>query len=231
MSPVRLFRQEALKHQFQNKEFGEPVIQAPVILDRLMFTLFAAILTAITIILYKSITVSYYEFASLSPSNYSPILLSKPIVVTQHLVTSGNEVNKSQQVVSVRLINEELENELQQNIQAPISGVYFSTSTPGTFIAPYTVIGQILKDTMKLSQTIAVSVPQVEGFHVGQTLELKINNHKVRGEITSTESLTMDSSLLVRLIKPYQLVWLTPNANIQIKTEETKRNVFALLGQ
>lgn len=89
MSYQKLFRKEALRHQYKSQEFGESVIQQPLLLDK------ALLLMAIAVCLLMGLVVVYpfvsTERLSLEAheSNYFPIVSPTPVVVERHLHPSA----------------------------------------------------------------------------------------------------------------------------------------------
>src|SRR5690606_12297364 len=102
MSYLKLFRKEALRQQYRSQEFGDSVIQQPLLLDKALWIMLAAVCLLLGLaVVYPFVSTERLSLAA-HESNYFPILSPVPIVVERHLHPDGSRINREQIITQVR---------------------------------------------------------------------------------------------------------------------------------
>lgn len=231
MSYLKLFRKEALRHQYKSQEFGESVIQQPLLLDKAL----VAILIAICLLISLAV---FYPFVSTDrlsleahESNYFPIVSPGPVVVEQHLYPDGSRINREQIVTQVRYFDAESRRERVELLSSSDSGFYFATVNAGAATQGFQTIAKVLRINEAHLFFFILSNAKAEQLKPGQLVELKTGKHRASGKLHSVIGPFQQGKINIgiQFEQPYDLGVLHPSAAIHLQLSVNRSNFFALL--
>ena len=102
MSYLKLYRKEALKHQYKSQEFGEAIVQQPQSVSHgILLLAFCLVLLGLAVLIVPLATSVSYPVRS-HESNFQPIVFPYPVVVDEFRVFDGTEVLPDSVIGQVR---------------------------------------------------------------------------------------------------------------------------------
>jgi len=231
MSYQKLFRKEALRHQYKSQEFGESVIQQPLLLDK------ALLIMVIAVCLLMSLAVVYpfvsTERLSLEAheSNYFPIVSPTPVVVERHLHPDGSRINREQVITQVRTFDGVSRREQVDLMSASETGVYFSVINAGTSAQPFQPIAKILRTNEDHLFFFTLTGAKAEQLKPGQWVKLTAGHHQASGKVHSVIGPFQQGriNIGIQLQSAYDVGVLHPSAAVRLELSVKRNNFFALL--
>lgn len=233
MSYLKLFRKEALKHQYQSQEFGDSVIEQPLALNRSLIMLTAALGLFFTLVIsYPLVSTQKYEL-TIHDSNYLPLVSPVPLTLDRHLLLDGSAVNAKQAVTLVRIFKAGSRVEEIDQLLSPETGYYFASATAGTAILAFQPIAKILRHNPDSIYFFWLIETDLQRFKPGQTVVLQAGTKQASGMINSIVGPYQNNRLNIgiRLVSPFDLTILTPNVTAELELSVRRDNFFKLLSQ
>ncbi|PIW60070.1 hypothetical protein [Shewanella sp. CG12_big_fil_rev_8_21_14_0_65_47_15] len=233
MSYLKLFRKEALKHQYQSQEFGDSVIEQPLALNRSLVILVAALgLFFALVISYPLVSTQKYEL-TVHDSNYLPLVSPIPLTLDRHLLLDGSAVNAKQAVSQVRIFKADSRVEEIDVLLSPEAGYYFANITAGTAVPAFQPLAKILRHNPENIYFFWLIEADPQRFKPGQTVVLQAGTKRASGMIHSIIGPYQNNRLNIgiRLAPPYDLAILTPNVTAELELSVRRDNFFKLLSQ
>jgi hypothetical protein len=233
MSYLKLFRKEALKHQYKSKEFGDSVIEQPLALNRSLIILGAALgLFFILVLSYPLVSTQTYAL-TVHDSNYLPLVSPVPLTLDRHLLLDGSAVNANQAVSQVRVFKADSRVEEIDLLLSPEAGYYFAGATAGTSVPAFQPLAKILRHNHENIYFFWLIESNPQRFKPGQTIVLRAGTKRALGTIHSILGPYQSHRLNIgiRLVSPYDLALLTPNVTTELELSVQRDNFFKLLSQ
>lgn len=245
MSNTKLFRQEALKHQFKSQDYGEALVQMPSSIEKSLGLLIVVILISLFVAMVIPVSVSHVFDGKASVANYIPVVSNHPVVIEQHLQAELSQITRTQKVVQVRIPNRGDEDPETVMIKSPTNGVYFPLVSPGQTLSPLTPIARVLiqnqshhylLDITTDSQLVVGSQVKVSsGSQVAQGVLLDVKKSSFQSASSEGSRAILEpsskrnKSLLVKLNPPYSLAMFAPNQPILLEIQSKQSNMLRLL--
>ena len=230
MSYLKLYRKEALKHQYKSQEFGEAVIQQPQSISQGIFVLgFCLILLAFAILVVPLVTAKSYSIRS-HDSNFQPIVFPHAVVVEEFRVFDGTEVAPNSVVGQVRYYPRGSLEQKYQAVKALDVGFFFASAEVGTTVSALAPIAKVLRTKRNnvFHFWLEGDVPKITENN--QQVELTTGNVTVTGQIVSMNaSLNGGTKISIKLLPPFDKSILSPNHSIELVASQQRNNVLALL--
>lgn len=231
MSYLKLFRKEALRHQYKSQEFGESVIQQPLLLDK------ALLIMVIAVGLLMSLA-AVYPFVSTErlsleahASNYFPIVSPTPIVVERHLHPDGSRINREQLITQVRSFDAGSRREQVDLMSSNESGVYFAVVNAGTTAQAFQPIAKVLRSNDDYLFFFTLTGAKAEQLKPGQLVILTAGHHRASGKVHSVIGPFQQGriNIGIQLDPAYDVGVLHPSAAVRLELSVKRNNFFALL--
>lgn len=231
MSYLKLFRKEALRKQYKNQQYGESVIQQPLLLDKALLLMLVAITLLLSLaVLYPFISIERFSLMA-HDSNYVPIISPVPVVVERHLVADGSRVNRKQQVTQVRTFDQTSWQQQVDLIPSTESGWYFSALHAGSTAQPFETIAKVLRHNEDHLFFFSLSDTSAEQLKPGQQVQLSAGQNQAQGRVHSVIGPYQQGRITVgiQLEPSYDLSLLHPAAAVRLERTIKRNNFFALL--
>ncbi|MDX3773383.1 hypothetical protein QE250_04580 [Chromatiaceae bacterium AAb-1] len=231
MSYLKLFRKEALRHQYKSQEFGESVIQQPLLLDKALIAMLIAICLLICLaVIYPFVSTERLSLEA-HESNYFPIVSPGPVVVERHLHPDGSRINRDQVITQVRSFDAASRREQVDLLSSSEPGVYFSIINAGTTAQSFQTIAKVLRSNDDHLFFFTLTGAKAEQLKPGQLVELKAGAHRARGKLHSVIGPFQQGriNIGIQLELPYDLGVLHPSAAVRLELSVKRNNFFALL--
>lgn len=233
MSYLKLFRKEALKHQYKSQEFGDSVIEQPLALNRSLLILVVTLgLFFALVASYPLVSTQTYSL-TVHDSNYLPLVSPVPLTLDRHLLVDGSEVNAKQAVSQVRIFKSDSRVEEIDVLLSPETGYYFAGATAGTSVPAFQPLAKILRHNPENIYFFWLIESNPQRFKPGQTIVLQTGTKRATGIIHSIIGPYQSNRLNIgiRLVSPYDLAILTPNVTAELELSVKRDNFFKLLSQ
>lgn len=234
MSNIRLFRKEAVRHQFRSQEFGEAVIEQPRLLDKAIIYLGGGVL--LMGLAAAAIPLSGVRAVALQPAmdNYQPVVMARPAVIAQQMLRNGARVMARQPVAKVRLFPESGESEITEWVHSPESGIYFPVKEQGTLTEPYQPIAYVLRENSDNQYGFWLQdAEQNKNILPGQPVRLVIGRTTMHAKIVEVSGHYSDGrqKLVIELLAGPDKAHLSPQAKVLLYGVEKSGNIFELLSK
>jgi hypothetical protein len=229
MSQFKLFRQEALKNQYKSAEFGESVISQPDWLHVWFGWLLVLVILSLTLAAIVPIQSQQQVRLTLLHSHFQPLVSADPVVVEQHLVTSGTLVDVGQPVAQLRrLTSAQPEGQLFSLLSAS-RGEYFAEAAVGSTLPALQPVGRILRpETTSVFQFALAQ--HVDQLRVGQVVTLAFGTERLSGQLISISPHQNESRVVgVRLDQDLDRSQLAPGSEFVLQLRLQRKNIFSLL--
>ena len=229
MSYLKLYRKEAVKQQFQSKEYGEAVVQQPDGFARSIGMLCICLAVLGLLIAFVPINATKYYAILSHESNYEPLVIPSESVVVKHFIQAGSVVESQTRVAHVRFF--EATGEIKNfTVESSGRGIYFPTVDEGNTSLPYQAIGKVLKRSANQEYWFWVDVSSLS-LHVNQKLDIVPNNNAVTGKVRyiSSPYLNGKAKISLHLNAPFETSILDPNHAIKVRVQQKHKNIFDLL--
>jgi|GEM_PF-1487473 hypothetical protein len=231
MSYLKLFRKEALRQQYRSQEFGDSVIQQPLLLDKALWIMLAAVCLLLGLaVVYPFVSTERLSLAA-HESNYFPILSPVPIVVERHLHPDGSRINREQIITQVRTFDTVSRTEQVDLIRSNESGVYFSMVNAGTTAQAFQPFAKVLRINDDHLFFFSLSGAKAEQLKPGQLVQLKAGQQQGKGRVHSVIGPFQQGRINVgiQLEPAYDIGILHPSAAVRLELSVKRNNFFALL--
>lgn len=231
MSYLKLFRKEALRQQYKSQEFGDSVIQQPLLLDKALLVMIIAVFFMLFLaIIYPFVSTERLNLAA-HESNYFPIVSPVPIVVERHLHPDGSRINREQVITQVRTFDVTSRIEQIDLISSNETGVYFSMLNAGTTAQAFQAFAKILRVNNEHLFFFTLSGAKSEQLKPGQLVTLKAGQHQAKGKVHSVVGPFQKGILNIgiQLEPAYDVAVLHPSAAVRLELSVKRDNFFALL--
>jgi|GEM_PF-5981315 len=241
MANTRLFRQEALKHQFKSQDYGEALVQMPASIEKSLAVLLLVLCLSVFTALVMPVSVSSVYSGQASVGNFVPVVSSLPVIVEQHLSNESHQVATGQKLAQVRIPNRG--DAVQESVQitAPSPGIYFPLASPGQTLQPLVPIAKLLRQPKAHHYWLTVNTSNE--LIKGSAISLNRGNYSATGVLVDVKkhisidestlnpaNASVTKSILVKVTPPYSLTLFAPGQVIQLHMQTTQRNIFKLLG-
>ena len=230
MSYLKLYRKEALKHQYKSQEFGEAIVQQPQSVSHgILLLAFCLVLLGLAVLIVPLATSVSYQVRS-HESNFQPIVFPYPVVVDEFRVFDGTEVLPDSVIGQVRYYPDGSVEQKFQAVKAMDAGFFFAGAEVGTTVSALQPIAKILRQNRNnlFHFWLDGDIPQVAENN--QKVELVVGNLSVTGQIVSMQnSLSGGTKISVKLLPPFNKSILSPTHSIKLVISQRRNNVLALL--
>lgn len=231
MSYLKLFRKEALRQQYKSQEFGDSVIQQPLVLDKALLAMVLAVCLLMSLaVVYPFVSTERLSLTA-HESNYFPIVSPTPIVLERHLHPDGSRVNRDQVITQVRSFDAGSRREQVDLLSSSESGVYFSVVNAGTTAQAFQTIAKVLRINDNHLFFFTLSGAKAEQLKPGQLVQLKAGHHQANGKVHSVIGPFQQGRINVgiQLEPTYDVGVLHPSAAVRLELSVKRNNFFALL--
>ncbi len=232
MSIINMFRKEALRHQYKSQEFGHSVIKQPSIINKSILGLCITILLFIFFIQFMTLSTSHTYNAMLGADNYSPLVMSEAVVISQQLVNEGTLVSKGQPLANINIINEQQQTGEHQYLTATKAGIYFQSQANSTIIPAYQAIGYLLDSSTADDFSLWLQQKPRRPVKVGQSISIIINDKTIEGRISMIVGsfiVGKGQKILVTFTSSQRLSLLSPASNLKVMFNEQPATIAQLL--
>lgn len=231
MSYLKLFRKEALRHQYKPQEFGESVIHQPLLLDKALIAMFIAISLLVSLaVIYPFVSIDRLSLEA-HESNYSPILYPSPLVVERHLHPDGSRISRDQMITQVRTFDASSRREQVELISSSESGVYFSILNAGATAEAFQPIAKVLRSNDDHLFFFTLVGSKSEQLKPGQQVKLMAGQSQAIGKVHSVIGPLQQGRVNVgiQLQPAYDIGILHPSIAVRLELSVKRNNFFALL--
>lgn len=233
MSYLKLFRKEALRHQYQTQEFGKSVIQQSHVLDKAIVILFIAFgMLIFFALVYPFISRTLLNLNA-HESNYFPIVSPVPVVVERHLNIDGSRINHEQAIVQVRSFDPESQLEQVDLLKSSESGIYFAMVNSGSTAQAFQTIAKVLRNNDDHLFFFSLAGTKPEQIQPGQWVKIRAGSLWAQGKVHSVIGPFQQGRINVgiQLQLPYDPGLLHPSAEVHLELNVARENFFALLSE
>ncbi|MDF3125398.1 hypothetical protein [Rheinheimera sp. 1928-s] len=231
MSYLKLFRKEALRHQYQTQEFGKSVIQQSHMLDKSIVIMFIAF----GLLIFFALVFPFVSREQLNleahESNYFPIVSPVPVVVERHLNMDGSRINREQVIVQVRSFDSKSQLEQVDLLKSSESGTYFAMVNSGSTALAFQTIAKVLRINDDHLFFFSLTGTKPNQIQPGQVVNLRAGSLWARGKVHSVIGPFQQGRINVgiQLQLPYEPSVLHPSADVRLELNVKRNNFFALI--
>lgn len=232
MSIINMFRKEALRHQYRSQEFGNSVIKQPSVINKSILGLCMTIIASVFAIQFMTLSTSQTYNVVLGADNYSPLVMSEAVVISQQLATEGTLVSKGQPLANINIINEQEQAGEHQYLRATKAGIYFQSQADSTIIPAYQAIGYLLDSSTSDDFSLWLQQEPRKPAMVGQSVNIIINDKSIKGRISMIVGSFVagrGQKILVTFTSSQHLSLLSPASNLKIMFNEQPATIAQLL--
>lgn len=231
MSYFKLFRKEALRQQYKSQEFGETVIEQPILLNKALLSLL--VLLALFALLAFSLPFASKQqlAAQLHDANFTVLVSPSPVLVDKHLLPDAGFVAANQAVSQIRYFPELSHTQTTEVLRSKESGFYFSVAATGTVVPAYQPIARILIKNDEQLYFFWLSDITSDQIQPGQSVKLVVGGSKALGKVHSVVGPYQHNRLNVgvRLLPPFDEAMLNPAVVTILELPVQRANFFDLL--
>ncbi|MGS0825369.1 hypothetical protein ACVBIO_06110 [Shewanella sp. 0m-8] len=232
MSIINMFRKEALRHQYRSQEFGHSVIKQPSIISKSIMGLCITIIVCVITIQFVTLSTSHTYDVVLGADNYSPLVMSEAVVISQQLASEGALVAKGQPLVNINIINEQEQTGEHQYLRATKAGIYFQSQADSTIIPAYQAIGYLLDTSSSDDFSLWLQQEPRKPVSIGQSINIIINDKSIEGRISMIVGSFIPGKgqkILVTFISSRYFPLLSPTSSLKIMLNEQPATIAQLL--
>jgi len=231
MSYFKLFRKEALRQQYKSQEFGETVIEQPMLLNKALLGLL--VLLALFSLLALSVPFASKQqlTAQLHDANFTVLVSPSPVVVDKHLLPDAGFVAAHQAVSQIRYFPELSQKQTTEVLRSKESGFYFSVAATGTVVPAFQPIARVLLKNEEQLYFFWLSDISADQIQPGQPVKLVVGRSEVAGLVHSVIGPYQHNRLNVgvRLLSPFDEAMLNPAVVAILELPVQRANFFDLL--
>ena len=230
MSVVNMFRKEALKQQYKSQEFGQAVVEHPILISRGILAL--VIFLAILAIAIQALPVYTSKAYALRPheANFSPVVFPHAAVVEKHFVVDGAEVTPNTLISQLRFFPREQEEQKHQSLYSMSTGTFFSISVEGTVVDALQPIAKVLHHPKSDQFHFWLEDNKPMQINRKQSVTLVSGGETVTGQIVALyNSADERIKVTIQLTHPYNKSVLNPNAPLHLILKHKRRNILQLI--
>lgn len=212
MSYLKLFRKEALRKQYKSQEFGETVIEQPILLHKFMLGLLVLLVLFSLLALSVPFTSKRQLATQLHEANFTVVVSPRPVVVEKHLLPDTSFVAANQAVSQIRYFPEQSQKPTTEMLHSNEIGFYFSAASSGTVVPAFEPIARILLKNPEQLYFFWVSDLSPDLIKPGKEVMLVLGGKKVSGLVQSVTGPYQQNRLNVgiRLRPPFDESILNP---------------------
>lgn len=231
MSYLKLFRKEALKHQYKSQEFGSSVIEQPALLDRSLLVLIIGVVLLFILVASFPLISSQRYLLDIHDSNYLPLMSPVPVVIERHLYQDGSLINTKQAVSQIRFFQNDSREHAVELLHSTDAGFYFALAATGEAVPAYQPIARILRINPEHLYFFWLTESNIERLKPGQQIELQAGQYEASGLIHSIVGPYQNNRMNIGVIlhSPFDINLLNPAVTPKLDVTVKRRNIFELL--